>query len=86
MFTNGVQLSIFFGKDKKGQCIKLFYVCFNSNIIQGEDLVPVKCKYTPNGLGCCPFLSNGSVVVNSLFNVAPNLCGGSVFGPSFVMQ
>ena len=41
----------------------------------------------PLGLGCCLFLCGGSVVVvDSLFNAAPIVCGGSVFGPCFVVQ
>ena len=38
------------------------------------------------GLNCCLFYDGGSVVVDSLFIVAPIICGGSVFGPYFVMQ
>ena len=37
-------------------------------------------------LGCCLFCGDGSVVVDSSFIVAPIVCKGSVFGPSFVMQ
>ena len=33
----------------------------------------------PPGLGCCPFLGGGSVVVDLLFNVLPIGCVGSVF-------
>ena len=34
----------------------------------------------PSGLGCCPFLSGGSVVVDDLlFYVLHIVCGGSVF-------
>ena len=36
-------------------------------------------------VSCCPFYGSGSVVVVSLFNIAPNVCG-VVFGPCFVMQ
>ena len=40
----------------------------------------------PSGLGCCPFYGGGSVVVvDSLFIAASIVCGGSVFGPYFVM-
>ena len=38
------------------------------------------------GLGCCPFWGDGSVVVDSLFIIAPSFCGGAVFDPSFVIQ
>ena len=37
-------------------------------------------------LGCCPFLSGGSVVVDPLFIFTSIVCGASVFGPCFVMQ
>ena len=37
----------------------------------------------PGVLGCCPFWGDGSIVVDSLFIVAPIICGGSVFGPCF---
>ena len=38
-------------------------------------------------LSACTNVSNvGSVVVYSLFIVAPIICGAIVFGPSFVMQ
>ena len=40
----------------------------------------------PNGLGCRAFLSGGSIVVNSLFIVAPIVCGDSVFGACFVIR
>ena len=35
----------------------------------------------PGGLGCCPFLGRGSVVVDFLFSVTPNLgvCNLSMF-------
>ena len=45
------------------------FVRFKKNRVSDEDSVPVKCiKATPplprpNGLGCCPFLGGGSVVV-----------------------
>ena len=39
----------------------------------------------PGGLSCCPFLSSCSVVVDSLFTVAPIVCSGSVFSLCFVM-
>ena len=35
---------------------------------------------------CSIMLLHGSVVVDSLFNVAPIVNGGSAFGPCFVMQ
>ena len=37
---------------------------------------------------CCPFLGSVSVVVvvDSLFIVAPNVFGSSVFSPCFVMK
>ena len=40
----------------------------------------------PSGLGCCTLYGGGSVVDDSLFIVAPIVCGGYVFGPCFVMQ
>ena len=43
-------------------------------------------QVSPSGLGCCPFLGGGSVVVESLFIVAPIVCIGSVFGPSMLIQ
>ena len=40
-----------------------------------------------SGFSCCPFQSSGSVIViDSLFIVAPIVCGGFVFGPCFVGQ
>ena len=44
-------------------------------------MIPAKCI-----LGCYPFLSGGSVFVDSLFIVAPIVRGGSVFGPCFAIQ
>ena len=41
---------------------------------------------SPSGLGYCLFLVGGSIVVDSLFIVAPDVCGGCIFGPCFVMQ
>ena len=40
-------------------------------------------KYS--GFSCRQFYGGGSVVVVSLFIVAPIVCGCSVFGPCFVM-
>ena len=36
-------------------------------------------------LGCCLLLNGGSVVVDSLFIVAPIVCVGFVLGPCFFM-
>ena len=36
---------------------------------------------TPSCFSYCPFKVIGSVVVDSLFIVAPSVCGGFVFGP-----
>ena len=41
---------------------------------------------TCGGLGCCPFLGGGSIVVNLLFGVLPIGCGGSVFVFCFVVH
>ena len=43
--------------------------------------MPVKCIWAPRGLGCCPFLGVGSVVVDFLFIVTPivGLCNCSMF-------
>ena len=54
------------------------FVCINNNILQGEDLAPVKCIKSPGSLGFCPFYGGGSVVVDLLFYVLPIVCGGSV--------
>ena len=64
------------------------YLCFNNNIISGEDLKTVKCIYppSPGGKGCCLFEGSGSVVLNSLFCVPTITCGGSVFGHRIVMH
>ena len=32
----------------------------------------------PGGLGCCPFLGGGSVVVDIMFNALPIVCESSV--------
>ena len=37
------------------------------------------------GTGCCPFYCGGDVAVDLLFIVAPIVCGGSAFGPRFVI-
>ena len=42
--------------------------------------------WAPDGLVCCPSLGSGSVVVNSLFAIAPIDCGNFVFSPSFAVQ
>ena len=44
-------------------------------------MVPVKYIYAPGGLGCCPFLGDGSVVVDFLFIVTPivGVCNCSMF-------
>ena len=34
-------------------------------------MVPVKCIEAPSGYGCCPFLGDGSVVIDSLLIVTP---------------
>ena len=39
-----------------------------------------------SGLCCCPFYGGGSVVVELLYSVAPIVCGGSVFGPPFIIS
>ena len=40
-----------------------------------------------SSLGCRPFYGGGyNVVVDALFIAAPIVCGGSVFGPCFVIQ
>ena len=35
------------------------------------------------GFGCCPFYVYGSVVVDLLSIVAPDVCWGFIFGPCF---
>ena len=40
---------------------------------------------SPQWLRLLSILRGGSVVVDSLFIVAPNVCGGSVFAFCFVM-
>ena len=51
-------------------------LCFNKNIIKGENLGP----------DCCRFHGGGFVVINSLVYVAPLVCEGSVFGLCFLMH
>ena len=57
------------------------FLCFSNSGVWGEDLVPVGCIWAPGGLGCCPFLGGGYVVVGLLFIVAPvvGVCGCSMF-------
>ena len=50
------------------------FLCFNNNRIQGEDLVPVKYIYALSVFGCRLFQGGGSVVIDSLFIVAPIVC------------
>ena len=66
---------------------------FNSNKIKGEDLAIVnafKPQSLPHPSGqcadCCPFLGGGYVVVDLSFYVPPMVCGGSMFGLSFVIH
>ena len=35
--------------------------------------------HNPSGLGCCQFLGSVSVVVDSMLNIAPTVCGTSCF-------
>ena len=60
------------------------FLYFNNSRIWGENLVPVKMHLStphPSGLGCCPFLGDGSVVVDFLFIVTPivEVCNCSMF-------
>ena len=62
-------------------------------VLPGKDLSPVKSFKPPPpppppcGFSCSLFYKGGcSVVIDSLFIVAPIACGVSVFGPCFVMQ
>ena len=57
------------------------FLYFSSGRLWGEGLVPAECIWAPGGLGCCPFLGGGSVVVDFLFVVAPvvGVCGCSAF-------
>ena len=54
------------------------FCVYNNNRIQGEDLTPVNVFNTHCGLGCCPFLCGGSVVVDSLFYAHNLVRGGSM--------
>ena len=64
------------------------FVCFNNcySRIFCEDLLPVKCIYSPKLLRLLSDLKRGSVIVDSQFIVAPIVCGGTAFCPCFVMQ
>ena len=53
-------------------------LCFDNSRIQGED---------PSlWLHCCTFQGDGSVVVDSLFLIAPDVCGFLCLVPVYVMQ
>ena len=57
------------------------FLYINNSRIKSEDLVPVKIAFMPTGgLGCCPFLGGGSVVVDLLFIGTPivGVCNCSV--------
>ena len=60
-------------------------LCFNNNIIYGEDLVPENAFKPPPPPTPIPSQC-GSIVVGSLFIVAPIVCDGLMFGPCFVVQ
>ena len=49
-------------------------------------MAPVKYVWAPNGLSCCPFSGDGSVVDDSLFYKPPIVCGGLCFGLCFGMH
>ena len=53
-------------------------LCFDNSRIQG--------KINPCGFSCCTFQGDGSVVVDSLFLIAPDVCGFLCLVPVFVMQ
>ena len=58
------------------------FLYFNNGRFWGKVLVPVGCVCPlPGGLGCCPFLGGGSVVVDFLFIVTPivGVCNSSMF-------
>ena len=61
-------------------------LCFNNVRIWCEGLVPVGCIWALRWLRLLSALRGGSVVGDSLFVVLPIVCGGSVFGPCFVIQ
>ena len=63
------------------------FLYFNNSRIYGEDLVPVNAFKPPGGLGCCPFLGGGFVVVvDFLFIVTPivGACNCSLFCCTFL--
>ena len=45
-----------------------------------------RVKNHPCGFSCCTFQGDGSVVVDSLFLIAPDVCGFLCLVPVFVMQ
>ena len=45
-----------------------------------------RVKIHPCGFSCCTFQGDGSVVVDSLFLIAPDVCGFLCLVPVFVMQ
>ena len=51
------------------------------NCLLRLELVPVNCIYVPGGLGSCPLLGGGSVVVDSLLIFTPvvRFCNVSMF-------
>ena len=53
-------------------------LCFDNSRIQGE--------IHPCGFSDCTFQGDGSVVVDSLFLIAPDVCGFLCLVPVFVMQ
>ena len=53
-------------------------LCFDNSRIQGE--------INPCGFSRCTFQGDGSVVVYSLFLIAPDVCGFLCLVPVFVMQ
>ena len=64
------------------------FVYSNNSRIYGEDFVPVNAFKPPGGLGCCPFLGGGSVVVDFLYIVTPivGVCNCSMICCTLLMS
>ena len=64
------------------------FLCFNNcySRIFYEDLLPLKCIYSPKLLRLLSDLKRWFCYVDSQFIVAPIVCGGTAFCPCFVMQ
>ena len=56
-------------------------LCYDNSRIQGEDPIIHPC-----GFSCYTFQCDGSVVLDSLFIMAPDVCGFLCLVPVFVLQ